>query len=40
MDLLGKIEAKQAVVGIIGLGYVSLPLVLRFCYGGVTSPGI
>ena len=34
MDLLGKIKAKQAVVGIIGLGYVGLPLVLRFCEVG------
>ncbi len=30
-DLLGKIKNKQALVGIIGLGYVGLPLVLRFC---------
>ena len=34
MDLLDKIKAKQAVVGIIGLGYVGLPLVLRFCEVG------
>ena len=34
MDLLSKIKAKQAVVGIIGLGYVGLPLVLRFCEVG------
>ena len=34
MDLLDKINAKQAVVGIIGLGYVGLPLVLRFCEVG------
>ena len=34
MDLLGKIKTKQAVVGIIGLGYVGLPLVLRFCEVG------
>ena len=34
MDLLGKIEDKQALVGIIGLGYVGLPLVLRFCEVG------
>jgi UDP-N-acetyl-D-glucosamine dehydrogenase len=33
-DLHGKIKAKQAVVGIIGLGYVGLPLVLRFCEVG------
>ncbi len=34
MDLLSKIKTKQAVVGIIGLGYVGLPLVLRFCEVG------
>ena len=34
MDLLEKIKTKQAVVGIIGLGYVGLPLVLRFCEVG------
>jgi UDP-N-acetyl-D-glucosamine dehydrogenase len=34
MDLLGKIKKKQALVGIIGLGYVGLPLVLRFCEVG------
>ena len=34
MDLLDKIKDKQAVVGIIGLGYVGLPLVLRFCEVG------
>ncbi len=30
MGLLAKIKNKQALVGIIGLGYVGLPLVLRF----------
>jgi UDP-N-acetyl-D-glucosamine dehydrogenase len=34
MDLLGKIKTKQALAGIIGLGYVGLPLVLRFCEVG------
>ncbi len=34
MTLREKIEAKQALVGIIGLGYVGLPLVLRFCEVG------
>ncbi len=34
MDLLAKIKNKQAGVGIIGLGYVGLPLVLRFCQAG------
>ncbi|WP_449245587.1 nucleotide sugar dehydrogenase [Desulfobacca acetoxidans] len=30
MELLEKISQKQAFVGVIGLGYVGLPLVLRF----------
>jgi UDP-N-acetyl-D-glucosamine dehydrogenase len=30
MDLMEKITNKSALVGIIGLGYVGLPLVLRF----------
>jgi UDP-N-acetyl-D-glucosamine dehydrogenase len=30
MDLMEKIKNRQAQVGIIGLGYVGLPLVLRF----------
>jgi UDP-N-acetyl-D-glucosamine dehydrogenase len=34
MNLLAKIKNKQALVGIIGLGYVGLPLVLRFCQVG------
>src|SRR5256714_15062077 len=34
--LLDKIEARQAVVGICGLGYVGLPLALTF--GGRASP--
>jgi len=34
MNLLEKIEKKQALVGVIGLGYVGLPLVLRFCEVG------
>jgi UDP-N-acetyl-D-glucosamine dehydrogenase len=34
LNLLDKIKTKQAVVGIIGLGYVGLPLVLRFCEVG------
>src|SRR5256712_7930970 len=29
-DLIGKIQAHKARVGIVGLGYVGLPLVLRF----------
>jgi UDP-N-acetyl-D-glucosamine dehydrogenase len=34
MDLLRKIKDKQALIGIIGMGYVGLPLVLRFCEMG------
>jgi UDP-N-acetyl-D-glucosamine dehydrogenase len=30
MNLLDKISSKNATVGIIGLGYVGLPLVIRF----------
>ncbi len=29
--LIKRIEQKEATIGIIGLGYVGLPLVLRFC---------
>lgn len=32
--LLEKIQRKEAVVGIIGLGYVGLPLVIEFCRAG------
>ncbi len=31
IDLLSKIEERSAKIGIIGLGYVGLPLALRFC---------
>jgi UDP-N-acetyl-D-glucosamine dehydrogenase len=31
MDLIEKIKAKKAKIGVIGLGYVGLPLVIRFC---------
>lgn len=33
-QLLSRIENKSAVVGIIGLGYVGLPLMLSFCDAG------
>jgi len=32
--LLGKIRNRSAVVGIVGLGYVGLPLVREFCAAG------
>jgi UDP-N-acetyl-D-glucosamine dehydrogenase len=34
MELLQKIKDNQALVGVIGLGYVGLPLVLRFAQVG------
>ncbi|NWG04818.1 MAG: nucleotide sugar dehydrogenase [Syntrophaceae bacterium] len=33
-QLIQKIVKKEALIGIIGLGYVGLPLVLRFCEEG------
>jgi UDP-N-acetyl-D-glucosamine dehydrogenase len=33
MDLMEKIESRKAIVGIIGLGYVGLPLMREFCAG-------
>jgi len=34
MNLLNKIQNKKAVIGIIGLGYVGLPLGLEFAHKG------
>lgn len=39
-QLKAKIQAKQAVVGIIGLGYVGLPLAVEFAEAGFTVVGI
>jgi UDP-N-acetyl-D-glucosamine dehydrogenase len=39
MYLLKKIEAKKAAVGVIGLGYVGLPLVIEFCKAGFPVTG-
>jgi UDP-N-acetyl-D-glucosamine dehydrogenase len=38
-DLTGRIESKEARVGVIGLGYVGLPIVLRFCEVGFHVTG-
>lgn len=38
-ELTGKIEKKAARIGVIGLGYVGLPLVLRFCEEGFKVTG-
>ena len=37
--LIGKLKSKQAVIGIVGLGYVGLPLVLRFSEVGFKVVG-
>ncbi len=39
MDLLTKIEQKSAKIGIIGLGYVGLPLALEFTRRGFRVTG-
>lgn len=38
-NLLQKIENKTARIGIIGLGYVGLPLALEFAYKGFSTLG-
>ncbi len=38
-ELLNKIEKRSAVIGIIGLGYVGLPLCREFVKGGVSVIG-
>jgi UDP-N-acetyl-D-glucosamine dehydrogenase len=38
-SLLKLIEKKKARIGIIGLGYVGLPIVLRFCEEGFNVVG-
>ncbi|MDG2495614.1 MAG: nucleotide sugar dehydrogenase [Alphaproteobacteria bacterium] len=40
MNRLEKIKSKQAVVGIVGLGYVGLPLAQAFCQQGINVVGI
>jgi UDP-N-acetyl-D-glucosamine dehydrogenase len=39
MTLLQKIEDRSATVGVIGLGYVGLPLVMQFVKSGFRSIG-
>ena len=40
MDLKGKIESKQAIIGVIGLGYVGLPLLMEFVEEGFHCLGL
>jgi len=38
-ELIGKLEAKAAVVAIVGMGYVSPPQAIRFGKGNYTFGG-
>ncbi len=38
-NLIHKLKNKQALIGIIGLGYVGLPLALRYCEVGYSVLG-
>src|SRR5580704_12859711 len=40
MDLRRKIESREARVGVVGLGYVGLPLAVEFAQAGFTVTGI
>src|SRR5581483_4970655 len=37
--LLERIQSRQATVGVIGLGYVGLPLAVEFALGGFSVTG-
>jgi len=39
MSLIEKIKTKKANIGVIGLGYVGLPLVIEFCKAGFKVTG-
>ena len=38
--LLKKIQQKEAKIGVVGLGYVGLPLVIEFCKSGFSVTGL
>ena len=38
--LLDKIQKKEAKIGVVGLGYVGLPLVIEFCKSGFSVTGL
>jgi UDP-N-acetyl-D-glucosamine dehydrogenase len=39
-QLLERLESRQALVGVVGLGYVGLPLAVEFASGGLRTMGI
>jgi UDP-N-acetyl-D-glucosamine dehydrogenase len=39
LQLVDKLNSKTAVIGIVGLGYVGLPLMLRYCETGYNVIG-
>ena len=39
MKLLKKIKTKKAIIGVVGLGYVGLPLCIRFLEKGFKVKG-
>ena len=39
-SLQGRIESKKAKVGVVGLGYVGLPLAVEFAKAGFSVTGI
>jgi UDP-N-acetyl-D-glucosamine dehydrogenase len=39
-QLLERLESRQAHVGVVGLGYVGLPLAVEFACGGLRTTGI
>jgi UDP-N-acetyl-D-glucosamine dehydrogenase len=40
VDLLAKIERREARAGVVGLGYVGLPLAVEFAHAGLITIGI
>lgn len=38
-QITGRLSRKEAMIGVIGLGYVGLPLLLRFCASGFRVQG-
>jgi len=38
-SFLDKIESNEVIVGVIGLGYVGLPLAVNFAVAGVKTLG-